>query len=334
MGQARSAQGELEQAVPSPLLRQGRLVIKNDGETGQTYGGNKVRKLAPLFAELRRRGATRLVTVGAAGSHHVLATALFAPAEGLQVSALLFPQPSTPHVVDVLRAIVASQVNLIPCTQAISAATRLGRMLGPNTAWVGPGAIGPCATSGYDTAFAEWLAQRAGASVEAGFEHHVVAAGSGGTAAGLLFGMVSRNIPGRVVAVAVNHNPTLRQLILAQARWLGHSLGVPVSLRALARSLVVDSDAVGRGYGYATDASARAIRLAADVGLCLEHTYTAKAYAKAHELAARADNDTVVFWQTVSQRPMSTWLKAAPPVGELSRALRALLLEDGPSRNG
>src|SRR5690606_42120233 len=64
---------------------------------------------------------------------------------------LLFHQPSTPHAVDVLRAIVASQVNLIPCTQAISAATRLGRMLGPNTAWVGPGAIGPCATSGYDT---------------------------------------------------------------------------------------------------------------------------------------------------------------------------------------
>jgi len=68
------------------------------------YGGNKVRKLEYLLADARARGATRLVTIGAVGSHHVLATTLYGGREGFRVEAALVPQPRTEHVVEVVRA--------------------------------------------------------------------------------------------------------------------------------------------------------------------------------------------------------------------------------------
>ena len=72
------------------------------------------------------------------------------------------------------------------------------------------------------------------------------------------------------------------------------------------------------------DASFAAIADATDVGLHLEHTYTAKAYVVARKLAAAHPEDAVVFWQTVSQRPLPQ-LESAPPLSELPPALRRLL---------
>ena len=69
---------------PTPIERfaqldRGRaaLWIKRDDLTHPEYGGNKVRKLEHSLAVARKRGANRIVTVGAVGSHHVLATAFF-----------------------------------------------------------------------------------------------------------------------------------------------------------------------------------------------------------------------------------------------------------------
>ena len=63
--------------------------VKRDDQTHPRYGGNKVRKLAPLLADARARGVTHVLTLGAAGSHHVLATAVHGGAMGLTVEAAL-----------------------------------------------------------------------------------------------------------------------------------------------------------------------------------------------------------------------------------------------------
>src|SRR5262245_61649799 len=63
------------------------LWIKRDDESGVAYGGNKVRKLEFLLGEARARGARRLVTLGAIGSHHVLATAIYGKQAGFAVDA-------------------------------------------------------------------------------------------------------------------------------------------------------------------------------------------------------------------------------------------------------
>ena len=79
---------------PTPIRRcSPQLWVKDDGATATLYGGNKVRKLEYLLAAARARGARRIVTVGAGGSHHVLATTLYARTIGIATAAVLFPQP-------------------------------------------------------------------------------------------------------------------------------------------------------------------------------------------------------------------------------------------------
>src|SRR3954468_12671260 len=50
--------------VPSSV----ELWIKRDDESGDVYGGNKVRKLEFLLAEARARGARRVCTIGGGGA--------------------------------------------------------------------------------------------------------------------------------------------------------------------------------------------------------------------------------------------------------------------------
>ncbi|MEN9579061.1 MAG: hypothetical protein RJA70_2070, partial [Pseudomonadota bacterium] len=75
---------ELQACLPTPWRRLRELEcgttefwLKDDGYTGISYGGNKLRKLPPLLHAAKSSGKKRIVTVGAAGSHHVLATTLY-----------------------------------------------------------------------------------------------------------------------------------------------------------------------------------------------------------------------------------------------------------------
>jgi len=54
------------------------LFIKRDDLTGKIYGGNKIRKLEFILGEALRKGAKEVITFGAAGSNHALATAIYA----------------------------------------------------------------------------------------------------------------------------------------------------------------------------------------------------------------------------------------------------------------
>jgi len=51
-----------------------KLFVKRDDTLGFAFGGNKVRKLERLLPQARARGKGRILTVGTAGSNHVLAT--------------------------------------------------------------------------------------------------------------------------------------------------------------------------------------------------------------------------------------------------------------------
>ena len=95
------------------------LWCKNDGVSHPLYGGNKVRKLVRLVAEAKRRGAQRILTFGASGSHHLLTTALFAKAHGLQAAGVMTRQPVTPHVQETLRATLAQGLEIYPAQHTL-----------------------------------------------------------------------------------------------------------------------------------------------------------------------------------------------------------------------
>lgn len=334
-------------SYPTPLrklpgVREGDhdLWIKDDGATAKPYGGNKVRKLERLLALARERGAVRLLTVGAAGSHHVLATCLYGARMGLRTHAVLTPQPWTAHAEATLRAGCNAGLSAVPARSYLDAIRKLRSERRSGDFLIGPGGCGSEGTWAYCLAIDELQAQLAEhGSPE--IDAIIVAAGSGSTAAGLLAGVLRRRVARRVIAVQAAPNPMMRALVIGQALyslWRHDQPAPPVDAWRLA---CVESSFVGRGYGYPSDAGERASELARSFGLALEPTYTAKAFAAAL-LQASSDGShpsssklrlhrrrTYLYWHTLSAVPLDALLAGAPP--SLPQALRSLLHEPSPN---
>jgi 1-aminocyclopropane-1-carboxylate deaminase/D-cysteine desulfhydrase-like pyridoxal-dependent ACC family enzyme len=305
------------------------LWVKRDDRTNAAYGGNKVRKLEIILARALAVGARRIVTVGAVGSHHVLATAYFGRQLGLDVEAVLFPQPRTGHAVEVLRAGLACGLRAFAARSMAAVPFMVGLRTVAGGRLVPPGGSNVDGASGYFHAARELAAQvRSGAMPEP--DVCVVALGSGGTAAGLAAGFAFERMKTRVVGVCVV--PLRRALGIvttALARACARRFGERLSHARIRRCLTLDDRFLGRGYGHATQDGEAAMRSAHDrAGLLLDATYTAKAFACAlwHVRARRAG--CTLYWNTLSSAPMQPLLESAPPEGAVDPAVMALLLPD------
>lgn len=313
------------------------LWVKRDNRTHEVYGGNKVRKLERLLADAAARGAKRIVTVGAAGSHHVLATTYFGAREGFAVEAVLVPQPRTDHAVEVLRAALGLGLEAFPVGSWAAAVPALWRRMagrGRETRFIMLGGSSPVGAMGYVTAARELAAQvRAGEMPEP--DLCIVALGSGGTAAGLTAGFAEQRMKTRVVGVCVSPPRwALRASALFLARACARRARIesdrqPGSVRASAGAaggFVVDGRFLGRGYGHSTPEGDEATDMAREAGLTLDPTYTAKAFASALWRVRARQGRTILYWHTLSSAPMGPLLAGAPTEARLSQGMRRLLL--------
>ena len=168
-----------------------RLWVKRDDLTDSRYGGNKVRKLEHLLAIAARRGGP-VLTAGAIGSHHVVATAIHAARLGLEVEAVRFPQPETPHVLEMaakaeaagVRSSMVSSSYLMP----VLLAQRWIQIAMQDGTLITPGGSTPVGVLGAVTAGIELV----DGFVENGWDEPddvVVALGSGGSSIGLALGL-------------------------------------------------------------------------------------------------------------------------------------------------
>ena len=304
------------------------LWVKRDDLTHDVYGGNKVRKLEHLLEHARARGARRLVTVGAVGSHHVLATTYFGGKAGFEVEAVLVPQPGNEHVIEVLRADLALGLRAFPVSSWGAAPwTLLGR-IARGARFITVGGSSAVGSLGYLAAGRELAVQvRAGLLPEP--DVCVVALGSGGTAGGLAAGFAAEGLKTRVVGVCVSTPPWVLSLSashLARACARRAGFAPAGSLR-----LSMDTRFLGPGYGYRTREGDEATALArTHAGLVLDPTYTAKTFASAlwFVRARRALN--VLYWHTLSSAPMEPLLAGAPTEQEIPPHLRALALPRAP----
>lgn len=300
----------------SARLGRGDLWIKRDDRSHPTYGGNKPRKLAWLLARATARGRRSIVTAGAIGSHHAVATALFGGRAGLRVCALLTPQPVTAGVRESLVSHVAlgTEVHLVRDTARLPVA--LGREMarrtigGERPMLVPPGGSSPTGTLGFVEAGLE-LAGQVRRGICPPPAEVLVALGSGGTAAGLALGLALAGLEVPVVGVRVVPRswlpPLLPRLLAQAAAVLLARHGLPAALRAAARlRLEIEDAQLGPGYGHATPAALAAIdRFREDEGLELEPTYTGKAAAAFLDRAARAGPRAGprLLWHTFSASP-------------------------------
>jgi D-cysteine desulfhydrase len=83
---------------------------------------------------------------------------------------------------------------------------------------------------------------------------------------------------------------------------------------------------LGGGYGHATPHGERATRIAESVGLTLDPTYTAKAFAAALDRVSLGRERTILYWHTLSRAPMAPLLANAPSENALGARLLRLLL--------
>jgi 1-aminocyclopropane-1-carboxylate deaminase/D-cysteine desulfhydrase-like pyridoxal-dependent ACC family enzyme len=310
---------------PTPIQRvaEGNLWIKRDDRAAELYGGNKVRKLEHLFGAARDAGKTRILTLGAAGSHQVVATAVYGRREGFTVDAVLVPQPSTSHARTNLRAALAQGLHAIvasswPTAPAVVAA-QLARA-SHETYFIPLGGSNALGSLGFVEASKE-LAAQISAGVMPEPDVVVVATGSGGTVAGLAVGFEMLGMRTNVVGVAISQPAAVlgvmaRRVARKTAALLGLARGP--SVRAAAR-IEIDKRWLGRGYGYPTPAGESATREAARAGIELDPTYTAKAFACALD---RARSSTVLYWHTLSSAPLDPLLADAPP--ELPESVASL----------
>jgi 1-aminocyclopropane-1-carboxylate deaminase/D-cysteine desulfhydrase-like pyridoxal-dependent ACC family enzyme len=298
------------------------LWIKRDDLTSDLYGGNKVRKLELLLSAAREAGKSRLLTVGAVGSHQVVACAVYGAREGFRVDAVLVPQPASPHAELNVRVALAHGLHATACPAWSLAPPYIASRWGSDAYFVPLGGSNALGSLGFVDAAEELAAQvRAGQLEEP--DVAVVALGSGGTAAGLAVGFEQAGLRTRVLGVAVAPpTPVVRHLARRLAQKTAALAGLPVAVGVRASKRIdVEGQWLGRGYGHETEAGRAATEIAREAGLTLDPTYTSKAFACALAHATSDKGKSVLYWHTLSTAPLESLLLAGALAGSAGQPL-------------
>ena len=309
---------ELEQR-----LGVGQLWVKRDDLSGELYGGNKVRKLEFILGDALEQGAKRTMTLGAIGSHHVLATCLYARAHELVPAAQHYPQPVTEHVLDNLRALSTTRPELSLIGHPVALPFKIFKRKltewlsqSQDTYFITGGGSSTQGTIGYVAGALELAEQIAQGELEAPHKIYV-AAGTLGTLAGIIIGCKMAGLATRVVGVRVvdrivtNKANTLR--LIHNATQLLREANIAVPDIGMG-DFDLQEGYFGKAYGEPSELGERAISLAhALAGLELDSTYTGKAFSmvmERGELGELAD-ERALYWNTLSSVDLSARIARA-----------------------
>ncbi len=309
--------------------------VKRDDISAPAYGGNKVRTLELLFGQARALGHSRVISTGAYGSNHALATAIHAPHVGLEPGALLFPQPVSRAAFVNLRALAVSGATLyaLPHWSLLPFGMSWVRYGGgeANKPYVMvPGGATPLGALGYVSAALELGKQIERREMPVP-RRVVVGVGSTCTSAGLLLGFAlaghfrigfePSTVP-RLTSVRVTPWPVTSRLrilgLAARASRLLHRLSegrAPLfDSAALGAHFEVDGRFLGAGYGEPSKEGSEAEALWRKLGLfALDGTYSAKAAARVVSELRADERGPTLFWSTKSSVPLPRSIAQSAP---------------------
>jgi L-cysteate sulfo-lyase len=303
--------------TPTPLQRLPRLsvelgrpvFVKRDDLLGPALGGNKTRKLEYLMAEARQQGAKKVATFGGLQSNHARLTAAAASLLGMEAHLLYFePRPERLAGNLLLNELLGARMHFFPLPskrprpRSLESTIRLARLLarlrvGPHY-FIPVGGHNCLGALGYVRAAVEIDAQARGLGI--GDAWLVVAAGSGGTLAGLLAGLRLAGSRLRPFGIDVGKLwKTFPAAVAHLATEVCAHLGEPHAFAPRDVPLV-EATYVGESYGLPSDAGSAALeRLARAEGILLDPVYTAKAFAGLlGEIARFGPGGPVVFLHT------------------------------------
>ena len=295
--------------LSSQLKRE--VFIKRDDTLGPALGGNKTRKLEYLLAEAKQRGLHKVVTFGGLQSNHARITAAAANKLGLETHLFYFekrPERLTGNLL--LNQLMGAHMHFIPFggggdgSMTIEATNKLVRLL----AWLRAGRhyfipVGGYSWRGglgYVRAAFEIESQARALGIEKA--HLVLAAGTGGTLAGLLAGLALMHSSLSLLGIDVGK--LWKGFPASLARLAGEicsHLGVKRDFEPKEVPLLEETYAAPR-YGVPSQAGQGAIlRLARAEGILLDPVYTGKAFAGMLDLVERGQlgsNEPIIFLHT------------------------------------
>ena len=267
------------------------LYVKRDDLSGEPYGGNKVRKLEFTLADARARGCRTVITAGAVGSNHVVATSIYGREANLRVVGILVPQPVQENLRSNVLACAHVGAQLVPVRSdslALAGAVRVYARWWrrdrrrPYVLWVGGSST--VGVLGYVEAALEIAEQ-----VEQGALPRpatiFVPVGSSGTLAGLVLGLALAELDCTAIGVRVYDKTFASERVVAHLarralRYLRRRDSSVPRLDLSRRNVAMIHDYFGLGYARYTRRCVEAMELARRLeSMKLEGTYSGKAQA-------------------------------------------------------
>ena len=293
-------------SLPSPVQRLDGIVsgaelwIKRDDLDAPLCGGNKVRSLEFLLGGLKP-GET-VVTVGGAGSSHILSTAIHAERLSAKTIGLRWTHDMNP----VAERVSAKIEQLMPGVRVRSSAVvTLGlaryRSITGNARYITLGGAVPLGILGHVNAALElaWQIEKGEMPVP---DRVVIPLGSGGTVAGLLLGFAIAGLTIEIVGARVGPRMFVnRRRVFALARRTA-SLIERISGERLSpidpSRLRIVQDVYGGAYGRPLARAREAAEiLHTATGIELDDTYSAKAWVSVLD-ECRTARGPVLYWLT------------------------------------
>ncbi len=289
--------------------------VKRDDLSSPHYGGNKVRKLEFILAQAKTRGHGTVLTYGAVGSNHVLATIIHGRRVGMKTIALVAPQPNAAYVrrnllldyANGAEFAIASTMAEIPLALARGLRSGYDRAARKPPYVVPPGGSYLWGSLGFVDGALELKAQ-----VDEGLlpepEYIFATYGSGSTAAGLIAGVQLAGLRSKVISVRVVDKIACNRWILGYhvnrvARFLSrHCPGGKVRTVDPRKIDLIDEFA-GPTYARFTPESVEAVRMVGECdGIKLDGTYTGKTMAAALDFIRRngLERRPMLFWDTLN----------------------------------
>lgn len=281
------------------------LYIKRDDHIGYVFGGNKVRKLEYVMADVLKEKSTSIVTTGSIQSNHARVTAMAAKRLGLNAVLVLNGEiPEPPRSNFLITTMLGTEVHMVETRQEREAKMEeIARALekqGERVYKISLGCSDGIGACGLVEAMQEIHTQQREIGIE--FDAIIVASSSGGTQAGLEVGKRLFDMNRlRIIGISPDDpSEAIKDSIANIANQI--CLKIEFDHKVALSEIDVDDRFIGEGYEIPSKESKEALEIFPTVeGILLDPVYTGKAAAALIAYCRRKifkPSEHVLFWHT------------------------------------
>lgn len=263
------------------------IYIKRDDLLPGASGGNKTRKLDYCIADALEKGADMLITCGAVQSNHCRLTLAWANTEGLKCRLIMEERVPGSYKVNasgnnfLFHLLGVDKIYPVPggtdMLAAMEKEARQARSEGFTPYIIPGGASDSIGAKGYVSCAQELLMQFDAMNLHP--DHIVVPSGSGGTHAGIAYGIYGMGSAIPVSGINVSRPKDIQEkLIYSLVEKLAQDFRADITMKP--EQIVCYDEYYGEGYSLPTDEMVEAVTLLARTeSILLDPVYSGKAMA-------------------------------------------------------